>query len=270
MIVGFDAQVLPDNHVLITISGSGIYEIDRSGNLVWSESDPKVSHDSDRLSNGNTIYVFGNNDETTDASVKEVDSNGTLVWSWRASDYYSQRYPSSQYSYQGYAHTNAAQRLSDNTTLISLRNFDLTAIVAENGSVVKEYDWNSFGADVWPHEPQVYEDDNTLVVCLQDDSHSVMVEVDRENGSTIRTYENLNLRTTRDADRRPNGNYLIVSVDIGGTIIDDSDDTSVIFEITPQGETVWQLDYKNAPIGHNPGWFFKAQRMKPQASIETD
>jgi hypothetical protein len=262
-IVGFDAELLSDNHILISISGTGIYEINRSGNLVWSHLDQKNSHDADRLPNGNTIYVFGNNDQQTDAVVKEVDSSGDLVWSWYAKDNYLPRFPTSQYSSQGWTHTNAVQRLSDGNTLISLRNFYLTTIVDENGKVVKEYDWSSFGSDTDPHEPQIYENEGTLVVCLQNDSPYVAVEIDQENRETLWTYSNTSLRTTRDADKLPNGNFLIVAVNNGGTsdYVNMNDDFSTIIEVTRQGEIVWQLDFKNAPVGRNPGWFYKAQRI---------
>jgi hypothetical protein len=62
------------------------------------------------------------------------------------------------------------------------------------------------------------------------------------------------LRTTRDCDRLTNGNTLMVGVM-------HEDDESVIFEVTSAGEIVWQLRLKCAPVGQNPGWFYKAQRI---------
>ena len=80
---GFDVEPLPNSHVLFVLPGSGIYEIDRQGSVVWSHLDPKVSHDVDRLPNGNTLYVYGNNDTKADPQVKEpivpaTPSSGSL------------------------------------------------------------------------------------------------------------------------------------------------------------------------------------------------
>ena len=79
---GFDVEVLPSDHVLFVLPGKGIYEINRKGKVVWSHLDKKVSHDADRLPNGNTLYVFGNEDKKKDAQVKEVNPAGQIVWSW--------------------------------------------------------------------------------------------------------------------------------------------------------------------------------------------
>jgi len=237
-IVGFEAELLPDNHILLAITRSGLYEIDRSGNLIWSYEDPKVSHDADRLPNGNTLYVYGADDQENDAVVKEVSPQGTIVWSWYARDHYLQRFPPQQYAHQGWTHTNAVQRLSNGNTLINMRNLYMTTIVDENGDIVKEYDWSKYGADTDPHEPQLYENENLLIVCLQNDSPYVVVEVDAENGEEIWTYSNSYLRTARDADKLPNGNVLIVAVHNGGTsdYVNMEDDTSVITQERSRGQ----------------------------------
>ncbi|MBN1490250.1 MAG: hypothetical protein JXA69_10055 [Phycisphaerae bacterium] len=62
------------------------------------------------------------------------------------------------------------------------------------------------------------------------------------------------MRTARDADRLPNGNTLIQAVAMPG-------DDSVIMEVTPSGEVVWQLKYKDSPATGTPGWFYKAGRV---------
>ena len=54
--------------------------------VVWSYTDPKVSHDADRLSNGNTLIAFGSMDTTSDAQAIEVSPDGKIVWSWHAGD----------------------------------------------------------------------------------------------------------------------------------------------------------------------------------------
>lgn len=86
--VGFVAELLPNGNVLFALTRTGLYEVDRSGNIVWSHKDQKVSHDADRLPNGNTLYVYGANDDRSDAQAKEVSPDGEIVWAWYARDHF--------------------------------------------------------------------------------------------------------------------------------------------------------------------------------------
>ena len=257
--IGLDVEVLSNDNILYNLSNSGIYEIDRDGNTVWSYSDGKNSHDADRLSNGNTIYVYGNDDTIDDAQIKEVSSSGELVYEWFAKDEYDiDTYNS--ISRQGWTHANAVTRLSSGNTLISLRNFDLTIEVDPSGSTVWSFDWRTLGGSITdPHEPEIQPNDN-LLVCMQRESPYRAVEINRTTGEVVWSYSDDDLRTARDCDRLPNGNTLIVAVLENGTKTDLSDDESVIFEVTSAGEIVWKLRLKNSPIGSSPGVFYKAQR----------
>ncbi len=261
-IMGFDAERLENGNVVMVVGGFGIYEIDSEGNLVWSHNDPDVSHDADRLENGNTLYVFGNNDGAPDAQVKEVNPEGELVWEWHARDHY--KYADyKDFSLGGWTHTNAAQRLSDGTTLINMRNFFRTIIVDEAGEVIKEYDWADFGNKVDPHEGHIYEEEGFLLVCLQNGSPDEAVEVDLETGEVQWSYNHPSFRTSRDCDRLPNGNTLIVGVDNGGTAngVSMDDDYSMMIEVTVEGEIVWALKVVDEAVGNAPGWFYKAERL---------
>lgn len=259
--VGFDAEELENGNVLIVLSGSGVYEVDHDGNTVWSYEDPQVSHDADRLTNGNTLINFGANDKKTDAAMKEITPDGDLVWEWYAKDVYGDSEFKDLEPDGGWAHANAVQRLSDGSTMVSLRNFYLTSIVNEDGNLVEEFDWSIFGTDTDPHEPEINENENTLLTCLQNDSPYVAIEIDRDTEEVLWTYTNNNLRTARDCDKLANGNVLIVAVDTGGTQDKQSDDISTIIEITPDGEIVWRLNLENFPAEKSPGFFFKAQRI---------
>ena len=83
---GFDTELLSNNNVLFVLPRNGVYEVSRDGEVVWSYITDKISHDADRLPNGNTIFVFGANDQTSDAQVTEVNQQGKVVWSWNAGD----------------------------------------------------------------------------------------------------------------------------------------------------------------------------------------
>lgn len=263
-VVGFEAERLDNGHVLLTLSGSGLYEIDRNGSVVWSYQDPKVSHDADVLDNDNILYNYGSNDQVGESSVKEITRGGETVWEWSAADYLLERFPPQQYSEGGWVHSNAVQRLSDNTTMISLRNFWLTVIVDKQGDIVAEYDWSRYG-ECYPHEAQVYEKENALMVCLQNDSPYAAVKIDMDTQEVLWTYPAEGLRTTRDCDILPNGNVLLTTVDTGSNTDESamSDDYSKLIEVTSDGEIVWELEQAGTPADHTPGWFFKAERFGP-------
>ncbi len=259
-IIGLDVERLENDRILFNLSNSGIYEIDRAGNVVWSYSVSQNSHDTDRLSNGNTIYVFGNDDGIDDTQIREVDTDGNLVWSWSAKDYFYNDSLKDIYR-QGWTHANAVTRLINGNTLISLRNFDRTVEVDAEGGPVWSFDWRTLGGEVTdPHEPEIQVDDN-LLVCMQRESPYRAVEINRTTGEVVWSYANDDLRTARDCDRLSNGNTLIVAVLENGSDSDFSDDESVILEITTDGEIVWQLQLKNSYTGQDPGFFYKAERI---------
>jgi len=257
-LVGFETELLENGNILLVMSRSGIYEIDRDGNLVWLHQDPDCSHDADRLANGNTIYVFGNHDEKGDPCVKEVDAQGHQVWSWVPYDYYYTA-PYNEVDYQGWVHCNGVTRLDNGNTLLSPRNFDMTLIVNPQGTPVWEYKWQDLYTNAtefpafFPHDPEIHPD-GTLLVCLQVQSPYQVVEINQSTGEVNWEYYRENFRTCRDADRLPNGNVLVV-----GVMTDTNE--SVIFEVTPDKEIVWQLRLYQIPVGQAPGHFFKAQRI---------
>ena len=255
---GMDVELLSNDNILFVLPRNGVYEIDRDGTVIWSHLDEKISHDADRLSNGNTIYVFGAGDEFDDAQVKEVNPQGDVVWSWYAKNHYNSE-PYTSYTREGWIHTNAVTRLANGNTILSLRNFSLTIEINPHGEIVWEFDWinlypttNPLGHD--PHEPEI-QSNNHLLICLQRDAPCQVVELNRNTGLPEWEYHRDYLRTSRDSDRLPNGNTLIVGV------LEDTND-SVVFEVTSDGEIVWQLKVKDTPAVNTPGWFYKAQRIR--------
>ncbi len=251
---GLDVEVLPSGNILFVLPRNGVYEIDRDGTIVWSHLDEKISHDADRLADGNTLYGWGGPDQKTDAQVKEVTPDGEIVWSWYARDHLDTA-PYADIYREGWTHTNAVTRLSNGNTLISLRNFNLTVEVNPEGAVVWSYDWSALGGDD-PHEPEILPGDH-LLVCLQHDTPHQVVEIDRATGEVAWDFYVEGMRTARDSNRLANGNTLVQAVLMPG-------DESVLMEVTPGREIVWQLKYKDAPAPDSPGWFFKAERVCPE------
>ncbi len=246
---GFDVELLPSNNVLFLAPQKGIYEINRAGIIVWSYLDDKASHDADRLPNGNTIFIWGGSDTHDDLQVKEVNTAGTIIWSWKAKDHYYYD-PYKNISMQGWTHSNAVTRFQNGNTAINLRNFNLTVIVNNAGKVLKELNWSSLGDD--PHEPEFHPNGN-IVIALQWTAPNQVVEIKNTTSNVVWTYHRDNLTFARDADRLANNNTLIVGV-VGNS--------PKIFEVTSDGEIVWQLAIRGKYLSTlSPGWFYKAERI---------
>ena len=133
---GWDVEVLENGNILTVLPGNGVYEINRNKQVVWKYQDAKVSHDADRLPNGNTLIAFGSGDRADDAQVQEIDPAGNPVWSWYAKDVFSES-DYTNISKEGWTHTNAVLRLDSGNTLISLRNFNVIAEVDSAGNLVQ-------------------------------------------------------------------------------------------------------------------------------------
>jgi len=246
---GMDVELLPNGNILFVCPLKGVFEVDRSGAIVWSYLNSKVSHDADRLPNGNTLICWGGNDTKDDYQVIEVHPNGTIVWSWQAKPYFNIP-PYDSISSQGWTHANAVTRLSNGNTIVNLRNFNLTIEVNVTGHVVWQYDWGSLGQD--PHEPEILPNGN-LLIALQGDIPYQAVEINRTTGQVVWEYGRENMIFTRDADRLPNGNTLLVAI---------VNQRSKIFEVTQDGDIVWELAWGTG-VSPIPGWFYKAQRIIP-------
>lgn len=257
---GFDVQLLPNNHIMYLLPGNGVYEIDRSGNVLWSYLDSQVSHDFKRLPNGNTLINRGNEDTKDSAQAIEVDPSGKIVWQWFAKSVYDKP-PYNAVNKQGWTHANAVTRLPNGNTQINLRNFNLTVEVNPQGVVVWQYDWSSIGTD--PHEPSVLSNGNILASfpAVPDK----VVELNPKTEQIIWQYVIQKIQpmigSNRDADRLPNENTLI-------------NEGTKILEVTPSGEIVWQLTVKGLdqlpPQERLKFYLFKSERigyMDPQLSI---
>ena len=244
---GFDAEKLSNGNVLILLPAKGAFEIDQNKNIVWSYLDRKVSHDADRLPDENTLISFGNNDGKEDSQVKEVDKNGSIVWSWRAKDHFDNDEFGGIHN-QGWTHTNAVSRLGNGNTLVSLRNFGSLVEIDLSGKVVKIF---GKGFLTNPHDPEVLVNGNILLA-NHGEPHQA-AEYNYQTGEKIWSFEISEKKNwpVRDADRLPNGNTLIT-----GSV--------EILEVTPDGEVVWRFGLKNpdfsSPQDASAKGFYKAQR----------
>ena len=240
---GFDVALLPNKDILFVLPGKGVYEIERGGRVVWSYLTEKISHDADRLPNGNTIFAFGGFDQKGDAQVREVNPQGEVVWSWYARDYFDKP-PYQDINLEGWTHTNAVSRLAGGNTLISLRNFHFVVEVDPQGAVVR-----TIGEGILhnQHDPEILPDGRMLVADHSEPQRAV--EIDLKTGQVVWQFV-LPRQLVRDANRLPSGNTLIT----GGT---------AIVEVTADREVVWQLRLGTViERDQAPGLgFYKAERV---------
>ena len=245
---GFDVELLPSNNVLFVLPGKGIYEIDRKGQVVWSHLDRNVSHDADRLTNGNTLYVFGNEDKKSDAQVKEVNPDGKIVWSWYAKDEFDKPPYNDAYNH-GWTHTNAATRMVNGNTLISPRNFNCLVEVDPKGKVVRIIGEEYLKRQ---HDPEILPNGNILVANHQQPHEAIEIDIHSEAIVWRFAIPKRRLWPVRDADRLPNGNILITG-------------TTRLIEVTPDKEIVWRLKLKGVNFRSRKEapalGFYKAQRV---------
>lgn len=236
-----DVELLPNNNILF-VSIKGVYEINRDGEIVWSYLTEKISHDADRLPNGNTIFAFGASDQKSDAQITEVNQKGEVVWAWYAKDHFDKP-PYKDIYKGGWTHTNAVTRLPNGNTLISLRNFHFVVEVDAQGSVVRTLGEGIF---YYPHDPEIHPNGNILATSPL---RGWVVEINPETGAIAWEFRAPQL-FPRDADRLPNGNTLITGA-------------ARIVEVTPEGKIVWQLTVKGITEGQKaqPEYLYKAERI---------
>ncbi len=240
---GLDVEALPNGNVLFVLPFSGVYEVNRAGEIVWSHTE-KATHDADRLPNGNTIMVMSW-DRKDSAQVREVAPDGKVVWEWRAIDHFDKP-PYNNISHEGWSHVNAVERLEDGNTLVSLRNFGLTVIVDPEGVVIKQYNWDDYGKN--PHEPKILPNGNLLVAVRRP---NIAFEFNPATGEKVWEFREKGVKTIRGLDRLTNGNILITG-------------RTEVVEVTPNGEIVWHFHAENISRSRSDKgrWLYKAQRIE--------
>lgn len=244
---GWDVEPLESGNILTVLPGKGVYEINRAKEIVWKYESVKVSHDADRLANGNTLIAFGNEDTSADAQVTEINSAGEIIWQWKAGERLDDSYSRTQ-NEQGWTHTNSVTRLDNGHTLVSLRNFNRVIEVDPEGYIVQTVGEDLFNAQ---HDPLVLSDGTWWLV-----NHGRPNEVLHYNPDSGEVLWKLPIREqkstpARDANVLENGNILITAADR-------------IIEMTPDKEKVWELVIKGADFTKETApalGFYKAERI---------
>lgn len=284
------AQLLPNGHVLALFDGRGIVELDPQSNLVWARRNG-AHHDLAVGADGK-IYVLTRKAQMLPALnpekpiledfIEVLDSRGeqvqrlSLLEAFEQSDFASLTRPS--YDRGGdLFHTNTvslldgriAERLpafrAGNLLLSSFALHWLAVVDLETESIV----WVRQGRFRNQHDPQILENGNLLLFDNRGEnvgSHhaSAVLELDPVTGREQWAYRGnpetpFYSSSCGAAQRLANGNTLISESDRGRA-----------FEVTRQGEIVWQ--YRNPHRAGSEGeliaTLFEAWRLPPDFPLD--
>lgn len=239
--------------------GGAMCEVDLHGTILREHRDPWAHHDAHHLGDGRILYttvealtegqaaairggVAGTEaDGVVYADViKEVDAEGHLLWSWRASQHLvTEDYPlQSHYWREHWPLINSVSELADGNIVASLRSVSAVIVIERaTGKVL----WR-LGSDTLAQQHCVSELDNGNLLIFDNGTfrtgesitYSRVIEIDRATSEIVWEYHD----RTREAffapfmgstQRLPNGNTLITESPFGR-----------IFEVTADGTVCWE------------------------------
>ncbi len=229
-----DSDLLGNGNLLITDAGpglvgegSGIYEIDRFGEIYWSYTTGLAwAHNADRQTNGNVIIS-----DTGHNRVIIIDETGNTLWDTddiTLSDGSNLQYP------------NDANLLTNGNRLITDRDNHRVIEITETGNIVWQFGETGIPRNdsshlFGPHNADRLTNGNTIIA---DSVNRRIIEVNPA-GDIVWDYEDA-LSWPRDADRLPNGN----------TLINDSNNYRII-EVTPDEQIVWEHTFSGISYDSN-------------------
>ena len=145
---GADIEWLKESdNFLFVVPLGGIYEVNRKKEIVWSYETDSVSHDADRLSNGNTIFVNAW-DQKGDNQVVEITADGKIIFKWKISDSGISCAHKTADCYRpkrrggppgDYTHVNGIQKFEDGSFLVSLRNLHKVVLIDQHLKVIQRH-----------------------------------------------------------------------------------------------------------------------------------
>ena len=281
----FITEMSEDGPPLYAGKGGRIREYDWDGALVWEHHDGNQHHDARRLPNGNTMYIAWDPFDRATAkrvrgglpgtekegviygdSIREVTSDGKLVWEWGTREMEIENYPICPLCPRAeFAHANTCSPLPNGDVLISFRVLNLLIIVDKETRKIKwERQDIAFGHQ---HDSHILDNGNILVFCngfhgRDVDMASSVREFNPDNGEVIWEFKAKPMTSffsanISGAQRLWSGNTLICEGNRG-----------CLFEVTPDGEIVWE--YVNPYLSPHPAfgttnWIFRAYRYAPDA-----
>jgi len=257
------ARLTTQGHLLYIAADDSIREVDWDGNLVRSyksEVEERFPHHDLKMTPDDRIAViYRTRSEFTD-DIVFVNPEGTESWTWASKGRLDADFPANPEDPKDLTHFNSVQVIPDNphhragdrrfkagNVLISARHLDHIYMVdPDTGEVVWKY---GEGLD-WQHEAVLLGDDspsagNILVFNNRfhsEERRSEVIELNPLTNEVVWRYsaEGFFSDTAGVAQKLPNGNVLITS-SRGGRL----------FEVTPEGDLVWQWQPPYLPMRAN-------------------
>ena len=257
------AEMLPNGHLLAIIKDEMLLELDWNSTLVW-QTKLRAHHDVARLDNGHTIVVSRQDidnpwkPETRLAmdELVEFDENGQQVWTWRYVDHLEnmenlveQPLPPAE-EFRDWPHINTCEVLPENASgeqdarfqaanlLLCGRHSNTIFIVEkQTGDIV--WAWGP-GELLGPHHPTMLENGNILVY---DNGHHTtensrgytrILEINPITSKIVWSYAGDPTSSFYSPSRGSNNRLQ------NGNTLSAESDSGHLFEVTPQGEIVWE------------------------------
>lgn len=270
--------------VPLTTSGA-MRERDRDSRIVWEHIDPYQHHDARLLPEGGAIYIAYTDPSTATAEkfdggvagselpegmygecLREVNETGAVVWEWHTDALPAdlrQMHPNANRWSAG--HLNTLQPLDDNTVLVCSKSLNMTFLLRRGtGELLWHFKDDALGG---PHDAQMLESGNILIfangVYASDLHHSQVWEINPAKNEIVWRYVEQNNPMQfysphiGGVQRLAGGNTLICEGAHG-----------CVFEVTPDGEIVWE--YVNPVKGFHPkfghvNWLFRVRSYASDA-----
>jgi hypothetical protein len=286
------AELLPNGHLAAIVKETEgidpgmVIELDWQSNLL-RRFDVPAHHDFDFLENGNVIilcreyvdnkdvYVPQESDPAPNAKSDyyvEIAPDGSVAWEWHADEHALElpnlvdvSFPRSQ---RDWAHTNTVEVLRDNpagrvdprfkkgNVIFSMRHVDTIGVIEkETGRVV--WAWGP-GVIEKQHIPTMLENGHLLIYDNGSETgRTRVIELDHLTESIVWEYiadppESFFSFARGSNQRLPNGNTLIADSDNGR-----------LFEVTPEGEIVWEFVNPDQTHGR-PMPLYRTLRYAPE------
>jgi len=278
------AELLPNGNLLYDNYGYGLKEIRPDGTVVWSWEGP-YHHDFQRLPDGDTILLIGRETPVIDGFyspglepksmwtdfVIRINSSGDVIWEFSFAEHVEEirrlsglpspvRYVKrdgagreEEWAPSDWAHTNTIEVLPDTplgredsrfrrgNLLFSFRALDIIGVIDPRREEIV-WAWG-LGILDGQHQPTMLEDGHILV--FDNGTYrnwSREIEMDPATGEIVWSYDGGSKFFSpfrSGVQRLPNGNTLVCESDAGR-----------IFEVTREGEVVW--DYWSPFMGQGP------------------
>jgi hypothetical protein len=258
-------------------------EVDWSGRVLWEVRHPDHHHDARKLRNGNVLLLclrpldaefstrIAGGLPGTEAGGRiyadylvEVTTTGEIVWEWRSWEHLDPAtHPITPQDHRAeWTHSNTIAETAEGNILVSLRNISTVVIIERStGNIIWELGSPPLAQQ---HDPRPLPNGNILI--FDNGTHrrdhpatfSRVIEVEPSTKEIVWRYSDPSVFEffspyISGAQRLANGNTLICEGCHGR-----------IFEVTPDGETVWE--YISPHFFHERGapglnnWVFRAFR----------